>query len=97
MGPDEVGSHPASDSPFGVSDLVGNAFEWTTSALDEGRYVLRGGSYFYDVKTNRIPNRSEAVRSLRVASVGLRICADPPTLGEASAEGHRDGLLDGHP
>src|SRR6185436_5453816 len=26
-GPDEVGAHPASASPFGVEDLVGNVFE----------------------------------------------------------------------
>ena len=78
MGPDEVGSHAASDSPFGVADLVGNAFEWTTSSYSAGQFVLRGGSFFYDVKTNRLCNRSEAVRTLRAASVGVRICADAP-------------------
>lgn len=78
MGPDEVGRHPASRSPFGVDDLVGNVWEWTTSVQQPDQYVLRGGSYFYDAKTNRATNRQVAVPSLRVASVGLRVCADAP-------------------
>ena len=41
FGPDEVGSHPASRSPFGVDDLAGNAWEWTRSSLEPGK---RGGA-----------------------------------------------------
>src|SRR5262249_49439873 len=36
MGPDEVGSHPASRSPFGLDDMCGNALEWTLS--EQGGY-----------------------------------------------------------
>jgi serine/threonine protein kinase/formylglycine-generating enzyme required for sulfatase activity len=75
LGPDEVGAHPASRSPFGVDDLTGNAFEWTTSTLAAGQLVLRGGSYYYDEKTNQIPNRQVSVATVRDASVGLRLCA----------------------
>ena len=35
LGPDEVGSHPASDSPFGVADLAGNAWEWTQNCWND--------------------------------------------------------------
>lgn len=54
---DEVGSRPANASPFGVYDMVGNAWEWTSSdltiypgskqpSLPPGVYkVLRGGSW----------------------------------------------------
>lgn len=75
MGPDEVGSHPASRSPFGVDDMTGNIFEWTISSLAPDEYLVRGGSYFYDRKSNRIPNRNVSPQSYRETSVGLRLCA----------------------
>ena len=78
MGPDEVGSHPATRSPFGVDDLTGNAMEWTT-ALEPGKFVVRGGSYFYDVRTIRLPNRTEALPTLRDTTTGGRLCATPPS------------------
>jgi formylglycine-generating enzyme required for sulfatase activity len=47
-GPDEVTSHPAGSSPFGVMDLVGNVWQWTDEFVDEHTRaaVLRGGSYY---------------------------------------------------
>ncbi len=51
FGPDEVGSHPASRSPFGLDDACGNVFEWTTSKLAARENVLRGGAYYYDNTT----------------------------------------------
>ena len=46
--PDDVGSHLASASPFGVMDLVGTVWQWTDEYLDEHTRtaILRGGSYF---------------------------------------------------
>ena len=46
--PDDVGAHPASSSPFGVMDLVGNVWQWTDEYVDEHTRaaVLKGGSYF---------------------------------------------------
>lgn len=77
LGPDEVGSHPASRSPFGVDDLAGNAFEWTRSSLGEGEFVIRGGSYFHDRKTAQVANRNAYARTWRDATLGMRLCADP--------------------
>ncbi|HEY8376938.1 MAG TPA: SUMF1/EgtB/PvdO family nonheme iron enzyme, partial [Nannocystis sp.] len=51
MGPDEVGSHPPSTSPFGVRDLVGNVWEWTSSSLVPNERVIRGGAFSFEVVT----------------------------------------------
>jgi formylglycine-generating enzyme required for sulfatase activity len=76
MGPDEVGSYPASRSPFGIDDLAGNVFEWTQSrqALDDG--LVRSGGYFHSSVAQRSTNRNVIGRSLRDPNVGIRICAD---------------------
>ena len=73
MGPDEVGSHPASTSPYGLLDTVGNAFEWTSGDL--GVFVMRGGSYYHDRKTGTLTNRNEFPATLRDPTEGLRLCA----------------------
>jgi formylglycine-generating enzyme required for sulfatase activity len=77
MGVDEVGSHPRSQSPFGLDDMSGNAGEWTTSVLGKD-HVLRGGSFWADANTGRVINRNESVPEVREATTGLRICAPWP-------------------
>ena len=77
MGPDEVGSHPASRSPFGLDDMAGNIFEWTRSSLIPGDAVVRGGAYYYAGMTARSENRTVFQANLRDPRVGLRICASP--------------------
>ncbi len=76
MGPDEVGSHPGSVSPYGLYDTAGNAFEFTRGERP-GSYVVRGGSYYHDRKTADLANRNEVAGDVHEPTAGLRICATP--------------------
>jgi serine/threonine protein kinase/formylglycine-generating enzyme required for sulfatase activity len=80
FGPDEVGSHPASVSPFGVHDMAGNAFEITRPMTpDLSDIVLRGGAWYYDETGALIANRQVGTVYLRDARVGVRVCSSAPS------------------
>jgi formylglycine-generating enzyme required for sulfatase activity len=76
-GPDEVGSHPASNSPFGVSDLTGNVWEWARS-LQKEQVVSRSATFYRDRTSNQIINRNIGATALRHTQIGARMCADVP-------------------
>jgi formylglycine-generating enzyme required for sulfatase activity len=74
-GPDEVGAHPSSESPFGLQDLAGNAWEVVAARDDAGGFLMRGGSYYQALKTARLTNREPIDLETRSFIVGLRVCA----------------------
>ncbi|MDC0671274.1 nSTAND1 domain-containing NTPase [Nannocystis radixulma] len=78
-GPDVGGAHPGSRSPFGVDDLVGNVWEWTTSSLADDEGIIRGGAYYYDEVTCRSVNRYPWSKDTRDSTLGLRVCASIAT------------------
>lgn len=75
MGPDVVGSHPATQSPVGAEDMVGNAYEWVRSSFAPGQFALRGGSYYLNALISMPANRQTPAAELRDPNVGLRVCA----------------------
>ncbi len=79
-GPDEVGSYPASRSPFGVDDMSGNVFDLVTSSVKADQLVIRGGAYFFRTINSRVTNREQVPSSYRDVTTGIRVCA-------ASSEG----------
>ena len=78
FGPDEVGQHPASRSPFGVDDMIGNIFEWTHSSLLRGEATIRGSCYYYGRKMTRVYYRETMNADDRTQMIGIRICGDLP-------------------
>jgi formylglycine-generating enzyme required for sulfatase activity/tRNA A-37 threonylcarbamoyl transferase component Bud32 len=85
-GPTVAGSYPGGNTPEGVSDLIGNVWEWTSSPFkpyaDSGRassdlYVIRGGAYnaLDDVSTAVFRGRARpATARSDLAATGFR-CA----------------------
>jgi formylglycine-generating enzyme required for sulfatase activity len=78
FGPDEVGRHPNSRSPFGVDDLAGNVWELVATDATPAQPVARGGSFYFAATTARIANRETPDRTYRDISVGMRLCASAP-------------------
>ncbi|RYZ44185.1 MAG: NACHT domain-containing protein [Myxococcaceae bacterium] len=77
FGPDEVGSHPRSRSPFGVDDLAGNVWEWTRSDVVPGQPSAQGGSWYQSDLSAHSANRDVVEPTQREALMGMRVCATP--------------------
>ncbi len=75
IGSDSVGSYTISRSPFGLDDMLGNAFEWTTSVLNDDEFVARGGGFFFNELVARATNRAVLPASFRDTQGGFRVCA----------------------
>jgi formylglycine-generating enzyme required for sulfatase activity len=61
---------------WGLYDMLGNAWEWTSSDYDVGRKVLRGGSWGNYPRYVRVSCRSGSVPAGLIYSVGVRCVGD---------------------
>jgi formylglycine-generating enzyme required for sulfatase activity len=78
-GPCAAGTHPRSRSPFGVDDMTGSVWEWTSGPLDvarPGEAVGRSATWSHDGMYLLISNRSTGAVRERLRTDGLRVCAD---------------------
>lgn len=75
-----VGAYPRSASPFGLLDMVGNVFEFTSTAERIYGQVVRGRSWADDILPlgSRHWDVAYMERDGRGASVGFRCARDAP-------------------
>jgi len=78
---------PGGDSPSGAVDMVGNVWEWTQSlflpypfipertdgAKARGRFVVRGGAWYYTRKLARCAAREGILADYVSSSIGFRL------------------------
>jgi formylglycine-generating enzyme required for sulfatase activity len=77
---------PSGDSPFGVADMAGNVYEWTSSFLLQYPYkennvtegtknkcVVRGGAWYYSHKLARCGARESVLPDYISTSLGFRL------------------------
>jgi formylglycine-generating enzyme required for sulfatase activity len=82
---------PGGDSIYGVADMVGNVWEWTSTIQkpypyrqDDGRekkdpnalYVIRGGAWYYSRKLARCSCREGMSADQTSDSIGFRLTCD---------------------
>ena len=72
-----VGSYPAGASPYGILDLAGNVFEWTSTRLPDGKLVVKGSAWEDYGGVGRGAALHGRAPGAHHVIVGFRCAADP--------------------
>ena len=70
------GSTPECDTPEGVSEIFGNAWEWTTETYREDYYIVQGGVHMH-ARAPLCTNHKWMDPDTSRPYFGFRCCADP--------------------
>lgn len=75
--PGPVDAHPANTSPFGVRELVGNTWEWTSTVFsDKNESVICGGSFDNPYRAVQASSKGTCHRNSASYLVGFRCIED---------------------
>lgn len=70
-----VDKYSEGTSPYGCVDMIGNVWEWTSTKVDEERYILKGGCCTSPSKIYlTIPSRLIAHKDCVNSNFGFRCC-----------------------
>lgn len=76
IAPVDVGSYPGGASPYGIMDMAGNVYEWTTGYWTGSDRAMRGGCYLNTSAYTRTMFRWATNQANGAEYLGFRCVAD---------------------
>jgi len=77
-----VGIYTAGSTDWGLLDMAGNVWQWTSTLVGEGKREVRGGSWDNAPASLRIHTRLAWLEDRADAGMGFRCVKDQPTSGQ---------------